>query len=328
MKLAVTDSFKEGNKGAALGKISGLMNNQSSGVIDANQGDAIQYYVNMLEWITQSMSDIVGITKQREGSIQNRETVGGVERSVLQSSHITEWIFAQHDNVKKRVLECFIETAKAAMRGQQKKFQYLLSDGTNKIVEIDGDEFSECDYGLVIQDGRQTQEIMQKLEGLAQSMVQNQLITASTLIKIFNTNSIAEISRTLQYEEQQVKEQQQQAQQAEQETQKAELDFRKQMEAEKIRIQEDNNVRDNETKLIIAGIQTDANIMNSTNSNSIPEEVSFNPQKKAELAEKIRQFNEKQSLERDKFNFEKTATREDQRLKLKQINKPTSKTSK
>jgi hypothetical protein len=32
-----------------MGKISGLLNNQSSGVIDANQGDAIQHYVNLLE---------------------------------------------------------------------------------------------------------------------------------------------------------------------------------------------------------------------------------------------------------------------------------------
>jgi hypothetical protein len=89
-KIAVVDSFKEGNKGASMGKLSGLMNNQSSGVIDANQGDAIQHYVNMLEWIGETMSNMVGISKQREGAIDNRETVGGVERSVLQSSHITE----------------------------------------------------------------------------------------------------------------------------------------------------------------------------------------------------------------------------------------------
>jgi len=45
----VTDSFKEGNKGAAMGKLAGLMNNQSSGVVDADQGNSIQYYMNLLE---------------------------------------------------------------------------------------------------------------------------------------------------------------------------------------------------------------------------------------------------------------------------------------
>ena len=147
-----------------------------------------------------------------------------------------------HDNVKKRVLECFIETAKVAMRGQKKKFQYILSDGTAKIIDIDGDEFAECDYGLVIQDGRQTLDILQKLEGLAQSMVQNQMMSASSLIKIFTTNSLAEITRTIQADEQAMKEQQQQQQQAEQEAQEAQLQQQAAIETEKLRIQEDNNI--------------------------------------------------------------------------------------
>ena len=66
------------------------------------------------------MSEVVGITRQREGQISNRETVGGVERATLQSSHITEWLFARHDDVKKRALECFLETAKIALKGKKK----------------------------------------------------------------------------------------------------------------------------------------------------------------------------------------------------------------
>lgn len=76
------------------------------------------------------MSEVAGITKQREGQIANRETVGGVERATLQSSHITEYLFLIHDDVKKRALEAFLETAKIALKGRSKKFQYLLSDGS------------------------------------------------------------------------------------------------------------------------------------------------------------------------------------------------------
>jgi hypothetical protein len=76
------------------------------------------------------MGEACGISKQREGQIANRETVGGVERATLQSSHITEWLFAVHDDLKKRVLECFLETAKIAMKGRKKKFEYITSDGS------------------------------------------------------------------------------------------------------------------------------------------------------------------------------------------------------
>jgi len=83
---------------------------------------------------------------------------------------------------------------------------------------------------------------------------------------------------------------------------------------------EDNNVRDNETRLRIAGINSNTQLMNNE---SAPEEKPYDSQRQAELEEKMRQFDDKQKLERDKFDFDKTSTREDQRLKEKQINKTT-----
>jgi len=51
--------------------------------------------------IEDMVSEITGVTKQREGSIQSSELVGNVERSVTQSAHITEAWFWVHDQVKK-----------------------------------------------------------------------------------------------------------------------------------------------------------------------------------------------------------------------------------
>jgi hypothetical protein len=121
-KLAVIDSFNEGKIGAASGKLAGGLNNASNGVIDLDEGNTIQQYMNLLEFAKMEMSEVVGISKQREGQISNRETVGGVERATLQSSHITEWVFVTHEDVKRRVLDCFVETAKIAMKGRNKKF--------------------------------------------------------------------------------------------------------------------------------------------------------------------------------------------------------------
>ena len=167
--IAVVDSFKEGNKGAATGKLAGGLNNASSGVIDAELGNTIQQYTNLLEFIKMEMSEVAGITKQREGQVANRETVGGVERATLQSSHITEYLFLIHDDVKKRTLEAFLETAKIALKGRSKKFQYLLSDGSIQIMNIDGDEFAEADYGLVVDNSNGLQELQQKIDMLAQA---------------------------------------------------------------------------------------------------------------------------------------------------------------
>ena len=301
-KVLIQDSFKEGNKGAAMGKLAGFMNNNTTGVIDADNSQAIEFYMNFLEWIKNSMSEMVGITKQREGAISNRETVGGVERSVLQSSHITEWLFMTHDNVKKRVYECFIETAKAAMKGKSMKFQYILSDGTSKIMEIDGDEFSECDYGLSVDNSKYSQELIQKLETLAQSMVQNQMMSASTLIKIFSDSSIAEITRTIQNEEMETKQQAAEQAEKDREIQMAQMEQQANLEHRKVEIMSENNVRDNETKLKIAGINADVNELNADGALD---------SKDAEFMEKQRQFDERIALDRDKFEWDKKVLNQD-----------------
>lgn len=61
--IIVTDSFKEGNYGAATGKLAGGLNNASRGVVDAEFGNSIQSYINLLEFIKMEMSEVSGITR-------------------------------------------------------------------------------------------------------------------------------------------------------------------------------------------------------------------------------------------------------------------------
>ena len=222
--IAVEDSFKEGNIGVATGKLAGAMNNASSGVIDAGLGNDIQQYISELEYLNNKIGEMIGISKQREGQISNRETVGGVERATLQSSHITEWLFFKHESVKKRVLECLLETAKVALKGRPaKKFEYILSDGSSQLVTIDGDEFAECDYGLVVDNSSGTQELAQKLDVLAQAALQTQVLDFSTIMKLYTTSSVAEKQRMVEANERRKLEQMQQQQQQQLQLQQQQL---------------------------------------------------------------------------------------------------------
>ena len=193
--IAVEDSFNEGTIGSATGKLAGGFNTSSMNVIDAETGNYIQQHVHLLDYIKMEMAEVAGITKQREGQISNRETVGGIERATVQSSHITEWLFLLHDDVKRRTLECFLETAKAALKGRNKKFQHILSDMSIKVVDIEGDEFAECDYGLVVDNSTKSQDLNSKLDTLAQAALQNQTLSFSTIMKLYSSSSIAEKHR-------------------------------------------------------------------------------------------------------------------------------------
>lgn len=311
--IAVEDSFKEGNIGAASGKLAGALNNSSSGVIDAEFGNSIQSQINLLEFIKMEMSEVVGITRQREGQISNRETVGGVERATLQSSHITEWLFVIHDDVKRRVLECFLETAKIAFKGRSKKFQYILSDNSMRIMDIDGDEFAEADYGLVVDNSQGTQELAQKLDMLAQAALQNQTLSFSTIMRLYNSSSLAEKQRLVEKDEQAIQARNAQAQQQQMQAQQQIVQLENEQRLAEMQQKEQANIRDNETKIIVAQIQA------SSKEDGISEPETN--EDRANLREKIREFDEKMRLEKEKLSFEREKHSDDVRIKEKSLKK-------
>ena len=323
--LAVEDSFREGNIGAATGKLAGAMNNASSGIIDAEFGNSIQSQINLLEFIKMEMSDVAGISRQREGQISNRETVGGVERATLQSSHITEYLFIQHDDIKKRALECFLETAKIALKGRSKKFQYILSDSSMRVMNIDGDEFAESDYGLLVDNGQGAQELSQKLDMLAQAALQNQTLSFSTIMKLYNSSSLAEKQRIVENDERKIQERNAQAQQQQLEVQQQEAQMRQEVEMAKMELEDTLNQRDNETKILVAQIAASIKV-NENDTDGIQEPMSDEAREK--LREQVRQFDARLALDRDRLNFDKDKARTDAELKRKQINKQTNKPKK
>lgn len=319
--IVVTDSFREGQIGAATGKLAGGLNNASTGVINAESGNSIQHLINTLEYIKNEMSEVAGISRQREGQISNRETVGGVERATLQSSHITEWLFSIHENLKKRVVECFIETAKIAMKGTNKKFQYLLSDNSMRIMDIDGDEFADNDYGLIIDNTTTSMQLDQRLDMLAQAALQNQLLNFSSIINLYTTSSISEKINIIRKGEKAMQKTQQEAQQQAMQMQQEQL----KAQQEQVRIQMEHqtslNERDNNTKIEVAKIQSEAQIKNQQMSLESAESIA---KYKADVSsetqisiskDKLRREDEKLDLEEK--SYARKVLKDKQELSLK-----------
>ena len=292
-KVLIKDSFNEGNKGAATGKLAGGLNNASKGYIDADWGQTIQNYIELLQWTKDSMSDLVGINRQREGNTYNRETVGGIERAVLQSSYITDWLFQQHDDTKKRVLECFLEEAKGALRGRSKKFQYILSDNSRKVMDIDGDAFAECDYGLVIDNSSDTQKLYFQIETLAQAALQNQLLDFSSILKLYTSASMQEKIKIVETAQKRMEQRQQEMQQQQQQLEQQKIQAQQQAQMAQMQQQDMINQRDNQTKIEVANINARAEYLrlgiyeDENNEELRREEMQIDKDK---LAEEIRQF--------------------------------------
>ena len=289
--LSIKNSFNEGNIGAATGKLAGALNNASTGVIDLDTGNAIQAHISTLQFLKQEMSDIFGVSPQREGAISNRETVGGVERATVQSAHITEWLFFVHTDVKKRVYECFLETAKEAMRGRNIKFQYICSDCSERTVEFNGDEFAENDYGLVVDSSDTAEQWKTQIETLAQAALQNQALDFSTIMKLYNSASLSEKQSMVEQSENEMRQRQQQEQQMQQQILQQQAQTAMQQAQMQQQFQKQINDDNNATRVKVAQIEAQSKFAT----------VQDPKQFQAELNEKKREFDEQQKLDEKKL---------------------------
>jgi len=261
--IAVVDSFKEGNKGAATGKLAGGMNTTGK-VLNIELGNYIQQHISMLEYIKMEMGEIVGINKQREGQVSNRETVGGVERAVNQSSHITEELFMKHNMVKVEALKAFLETAKVALKNRSKKIQYILGDESINLLNIDGDEFCEADYGILVSVNNKYQELDQVLKQLAHAGIQNDKMDFSTLMSIYMSDSLSDIRRKIETKEEEKNQQIQEQFEAEQQLKQQELQQQAEAAQAKEMAEEGRNIRDNMTKIEVALINAQKALQDGT----------------------------------------------------------------
>lgn len=199
-KIAVVDSFKVGSEGPSTGKLAGGMSGLGGRVLDLETGNYIQQHIALLDFIKNEMGEITGVSSQRQGQIENRETVGGIERSVTQSSHITEYWFFKHENLKLRVLKAFIEAAKFALKGKSKKVQYILDEYSIQMLNIEGDNFSENDYDILVTNSQKVAELEQMLKRYAETMVQT-TGSLKTIMDIWLSPSISEMRRKIEEDE-------------------------------------------------------------------------------------------------------------------------------
>jgi hypothetical protein len=253
--LAVTDSFKEGRKGVATGKLAGNFNT-SGGVINLDMGNYIQNNIEFLEYIKSDMAQIVGISPQREGAISNRETVGGVERAVNQSSHITEQLYAKHEMFKAKALETFLEVAKVSLKNGNKKLQYILGDESIQMLEVD-DSFADGCYDILISFNDKYQQLENVMKELAQAGIQNDKMDFSTLMSIWMSNSLSETRRSIELKEEEKVERESQAADAQNKIAQEQTQAKLQEAQAKEEGEEKRNIRDNKTKLLIAQIQAE-----------------------------------------------------------------------
>lgn len=298
---------REGGKPAQFNQITAL---------DLTMSNVIAEYIQLMDKIEELAGTISGITQQREGAVSSSEMVGNVERSVVQSSHITEPLFWVHNQCKRRVLNMLLNTAKGAWEetGKQ-KLQYIFDNGERAFLDITPKFYYE-DMDVFVSDTSKDLENIQKLQQLIQPAMQNgaSLLEAAEILTNDNFNIIKQKLKDMQTRQEQIQQQQQEAeaqqqqqlQQMQNEAKQQELMLQEaQMDLQRYQIDQDN-----QTKIAVAQINAyrGAEDMDQDN-NGIPD-----------VAELGKQAIEQQKINQDAYNkrYEAKQKREieDQKIQL------------
>lgn len=326
---------REGGKPAQFNQITAL---------DLTMSNVIAEYIQLMDKIEQLAGTITGITEQRQGAISSSELVGNVERSVVQSSHITEPLFWVHNQCKRHVLNMLLNTAKGAWEGSGKqKLSYVFDNGERAFLDI-SDKFYYEDMDVFITDTSKDVENIQKLQQLIQPAMQNgaSLLEAAEILTNDNFNILKQKLQDMQTRQEQAQQQQQEAeqqaqmqlQQMQNEAKQQELMLREaEMDLQRYKIDADN-----QTKIAVAEISAyrgtedkDANLngipdpmeiaKDATEQRKIDQEAYL---KRYEARQKREIENAKVDLEKQRMNHEMAlqkqkddAAMERERLKAK-----------
>lgn len=294
--------------------------------VDASMANTINTYIGLLDKIEQMISELSGVSPQRQGAISSNELVGNVERSVIQSAHITEMWFWQHNQVKKRVLSMLLDIAKYTWKDTKKYLHYVLDDGTRTFLQID-DNFPYEDFDIFISDSTKDNQAIEQLKNLIQPAMQNgaslldaaEIITEDNLTVIKNKLREIEEKRIQQAQEAQQQEAQQQQQlvQMQNEVKEQELMLKEaELDLEKYKIDQDNA-----TKITVAQLNAYRNAENmDQDMNGIPDPIEIGKQeierqkavsdaasKQMDLANKARAEENKRRIEERKVEAQREA---------------------
>lgn len=306
---------REGGKPAQFNQITAL---------DLTMSNVIAEYIQLMDKIEELAGTISGITAQREGAVSSSEMVGNVERSVVQSSHITEPLFWVHNQCKRRVLNMLLNTAKGAWEetGKQ-KLQYIFDNGERAFLDITPKFYYE-DMDVFVSDTSKDLENIQKLQQLIQPAMQNgaSLLEAAEVLTNDNFNIIKQKLKDMQTRQEQMQQQQQEAeaqqqqqlQQMQNESKQQELMLQEaQMDLQRYQIDQDN-----QTKIAVAQINAYRGTEDmDQNDNGVPDVTELGKQaleqqkinqeaynKRYEAKQKREIEDQKIQLEKDKMKHE------------------------
>lgn len=191
--------------------------------IDLTRTNEIQSRYNLALQLKNECWELIGITRQRLGSVQASETATATNTAVSQSYAQTEPLFVAHEYVLGQLYQAIIDAAQYIESSKPlSTLSYITSEGESAFIQVNGNDLKFRDLKVFPTNRPEDTQMFNELRQLSQAVIQNGG-TLYDIIELYSTKSMREMKKTfkeLRDRQQQVQDQQMQMQQAQLEQQR------------------------------------------------------------------------------------------------------------
>jgi hypothetical protein len=185
--------------------------------------------------------ELIGMSRQRMGSVTASESATGTNAAITQSYAQTEPLFVAHEYVLGQLYQAIIDASLyVEAKKPQSTLSYITSEGESAFVQVNGTDLRFRDLKVFATNRPEDKQMFNEIRGLSQAVLQNGG-SLHDVIELYSTNSMREMKKVFktlkdrqeQMQDQQMQQKQQELEQQQQQAQ-AQLQMAQQQQAEKI----------------------------------------------------------------------------------------------
>jgi hypothetical protein len=190
--------------------------------IDLTRTQEIQSRYQLAMQLKNECWELIGMSRQRMGSVTASESATGTQAAIQQSYAQTEPLFVAHEYVLGQLYQAIIDASLyVESKKPQSTISYITSDGESAFVQVNGTDLKFRDLKVFATNRPEDKRSFEEIRGLSQAVIQNGG-SLHDIIELYSTDSLRQMKKVfknLKDRQEQLQDQQMQMQQQQMEQQ-------------------------------------------------------------------------------------------------------------
>lgn len=186
--------------------------------LDLTRTQEIQSRYTLAQQIKAECWELIGMSKQRMGTISASESATGTNTAMQQSYSQTEPLFVAHEYVMGQLYQSIIDAALYVESSKpQSTLSYITGEGESAFVKVNGSDLKFRDLKVFLTNRPEDTQMFNELRQLSQAIIQNGG-TLYDVVELYSSKSQRDLKKTFKdLRDRQVAQQEQMQQQKQQE---------------------------------------------------------------------------------------------------------------